>query len=1042
MKPIVLKMSAFGPYAKKVELNFKEELNQQDIFVITGPTGAGKTTIFDGICYALYGETSGAKRKGEELRSDFSSKGDLKTEVSFTFSVKDKYYTITRAPKQQQRKKRGKGMTEVPATVELIEHDSHRAPITKDNEIRQAIQGIIGLTVDQFRKIVMIPQGDFKEFLFANTTNKEEILRKIFGTDLFKWIQENLHEKANLLKNDIANTQKEIYAGLTFLNTENNLELNQLIEEKRSVTTILEKIKEQIFSFKTNEKEQQQNFTVLEEDLKKQLIIYQEALRINEKISKKKEAMEKLKQLNNQQSYYKEKEEILTNASMALEIQNLENEVNQIESNLKQLAKEELLKKDQFEIKQQEFKQVENDYFEIDKLQIEIKTLIEEEAQLNLNLQEVKTLKQTQNEIEKVERNQKILLESIEEKKLDFKNIVNQIQSIEDYKKVIEENKEKIYELQVELNQSEIKFKDIQKTNKYLTNWQILKEKMKSAEKETIDFDLQVEKIRKHYEFQANLFFHASAIRLANELQIGQACPVCGSLEHPNPNKSKEKILTQEELKQIQKELNKAEARAQKALVEFTSIQVREKEEKRLLIESYQEVKDQQLNLEQEFNKNELLELESKFGIKLENLNLKLKELTNQNNKLQIEISHLKDLEEKQELVNLEISKAEEVFQSQKVKILTLQETEKTIKSRISAENQELERLVSKINSNLKQRNQLEVSVKFRTESYQRLSNEVTILQTNIKNIEMQIMQMQVNYEKIRRQYENEVKNKFTELATYQLAKRSKEDIKKLTEGLQAYHQELYLANHLLNQLEQELNGEVLQNTEEINLVINDLEIKKEELRLKINTSQFYRNQYEQILEETLKKYKSIQEQEEQYAIIGELAELANGRTAGKMSFETYVLSSYFDEVLESANQRLKKMTGSRYYLLRREEVKGGGRKGLDLDVYDSHTCKKRPVNTLSGGESFKASLALALGLSDTVQQNAGGIQLDTMFIDEGFGTLDSDSLEQAIDILMDLQDHGRLIGVISHVNELKERIPAKLIVQASSEGSTAYFKR
>ena len=200
--------------------------------------------------------------------------------------------------------------------------------------------------------------------------------------------------------------------------------------------------------------------------------------------------------------------------------------------------------------------------------------------------------------------------------------------------------------------------------------------------------------------------------------------------------------------------------------------------------------------------------------------------------------------------------------------------------------------------------------------------------------------------------------------------------------------------------------------------------------------------QNEMILKSVDKKYQTIEMKEKEYAVVGELDSLANGRSGGKMSFETFVLSSYFDEVLEAANERLQKMTARRYYLLRREEVKGAGRKGLDLDVYDSHTCKTRPVNTLSGGESFKASLALALGLSDTVQQNSGGIQLNTMFIDEGFGTLDSESLDQAIDILMELQDYGRLIGVISHVNELKERIPAKLVVETNGMGSYAYFKK
>ena len=242
VKPISLKITAFGPYAKQTELNFKEDLKNQDIFVITGPTGAGKTTIFDAICYALYGETSGNKRKGEELRSDFAASSDNKTEVEFTFSVKDKVYCINRAPKQWVKKLRGDGLREMAASVELRELDSDRAPLTKDMDVRNEVQAILGLSVDQFRKIVMIPQGDFKEFLYANTASKEELLRKIFGTDFYKALQEQLVEQSKCLKAEVADTEKEIAAKLKVIKCDPSSMLYQMIAENKLLVHILEEV--------------------------------------------------------------------------------------------------------------------------------------------------------------------------------------------------------------------------------------------------------------------------------------------------------------------------------------------------------------------------------------------------------------------------------------------------------------------------------------------------------------------------------------------------------------------------------------------------------------------------------------------------------------------------------------------------------------------------------------------------------------------------------------------------------------------------------
>ncbi|MBQ1785638.1 MAG: SMC family ATPase, partial [Turicibacter sp.] len=291
-------------------------------------------------------------------------------------------------------------------------------------------------------------------------------------------------------------------------------------------------------------------------------------------------------------------------------------------------------------------------------------------------------------------------------------------------------------------------------------------------------------------------------------------------------------------------------------------------------------------------------------------------------------------------------------------------------------------------------------------------------------------------------QFIKEIELHFQTIEQYEVIKELMPSLSKLEQQVKFYYQELHTANKLLDMLTVELDGKERVDTVTLEHTMTEYERQKSELIKERAVILANIEQNEMILKSVDKKYQTIEMKEKEYAVVGELDSLANGRSGGKMSFETFVLSSYFDEVLEAANERLQKMTARRYYLLRREEVKGAGRKGLDLDVYDSHTCKTRPVNTLSGGESFKASLALALGLSDTVQQNSGGIQLDTMFIDEGFGTLDSESLDQAIDILMELQDYGRLIGVISHVNELKERIPAKLVVETNGMGSYAYFKK
>ena len=1042
MRPIALKMTAFGPYAKEVELNFKEELSNQDIFVITGPTGAGKTTIFDGICYALYGETSGAKRRGEELRSDFSAKGDLKTEVMFTFSVKDKKYTITRAPKQQKKKKRGEGMTEVPASVELIEHESDRAPLTKDNEIKQVIQEIIGLNVDQFRKIVMIPQGDFKEFLYANTMNKEELLRKIFGTDIYKRVQEQLHENSTKLKSEIAQIQKEIYANLSILKNEETSDFKKLLEENKPLQEILGKLEKQITIFYQKEKEAEEKFNENEKSLKEKMNDRQAALLLNEKFQQQKNAQERLQQLEALKTSYTNKEKELMEAKEAEELLRLEDEVLKMKTMMSQLKETYQVKQEQLIKMQHEFLSAQKAYEEVSLKQIQIKKLIEEESKLKIHLQDVKKLKENKKELNHFIVKQEHLKKILEEKKDMLVSITLQVQLLEEKQELIQEIKEKILALQLEISQTENQQKEIEKATKHYIVSEKFLEESEQLTKHYTDLQKESDDLRLNYEHQSSLFINATAIRLANELEIGQACPVCGSKEHPNLRKSNEKILTQEELNQLRENLNDFNDTVQECWQKVVTVRSRLTEELRLFQEYSELIKMncpqlQEIELEGEILKKLKLKIEEKIS----NQKLNLKRDNEKLNQLQKEINELFKLDEKKNKVVEEITEIEKNSQEATVKILTLKETLKEMLMRVPEEFHVLEALETTIKGIMTQRLTIEEEIKTDEATYQKAIKELTILQTTIENLEKQLQNGEKNYENAEQLFTSGVIKFFNQEEIYQKAKRTREEIQKLTQEIQHYNQNIHTATHQLNQLSIALENKEKKDIESLTVEIDKLEQIKEEKRQQINECQIHREHHEKILKASSEKYKLIKRQEENYATIGELAELANGRTAGKMTFETYVLSSYFDEVLEAANYRLKKITNGRYYLLRREEIKGGGRKGLDLDVYDSHTSKKRPVNTLSGGESFKASLALALGLSDTVQQNAGGVQLDTMFIDEGFGTLDSESLEQAIDILMDLQDHGRLIGVISHVNELKERIPAKLVVQSSSEGSIAFFQ-
>lgn len=1043
MKPISLKISAFGPYAKTTVLNFKEDLKNQDIFVITGPTGAGKTTIFDAICYALYGETSGNKRRGEELRSDFASLEDTKTEVEFVFEVKDKQYCISRMPKQFQKKKRGDGLKEVAASVELRELESERAPLTKEGDVKNEIQTILGLSVDQFRKIVMIPQGDFKEFLYANTSSKEELLRKIFGTYLYKEIQEHLTMQANALKVEVADKQKEIQSQLSVLKYETNPYLKELIVSGARIPDIIQEAKCHLSDCEQKQSTAQGKLKEVEEELERQFQLRQEGALLNQKFHQLEDVEQRLHQLGLSSAIMVALEEEVLLAKKAANLSVLENEVVKHQVLVNQTTVQQQQSQVYLEDLMQQFILVKNCYEGLGEWQQKQELLTQEINRLTTYENDLGQMQQCRfqslNLQQEAVRASKQLLEG----QTQLQQLKHRVSEIEPLQQSHSQLKDAYFKLQFTLNDvSQAKEQVMQlsaRGKSYLNHEQ----QARQLEQNLKILTEQATQSRTDYDYQATLFVNASAIRLANELKIGEACPVCGSTEHPNPKRSHEVILTKSELESRRLQVEQLEREVRKVEQDVLSLQATMSEERRVMEEmklslgTLSMVDEQRLtNLEQVSQLQLSLDLQQQS---LEQQGIKFKE---ELAGIEKQLEFLNSLKNQQVEFEQQIKQLEIIGQEKQSAYLAEQRLLEELSQRIPTKYQDFEYLKLSLQELKQQKNQIVLNIHKIQDDYQKLMLEITSTNATLEALDKQLKQYQLGMQEVSGVFEQKLEESFSSFESYQRAKREEEQISLFEQQLTAFAQDLHLAQSQQKQLSQELEGQTPIKLESLDELIQHLNTKKDEWLNEIKTWDFIRKHNEQLIQQVESSYELIKKREQEYRTIGELAELANGRSGGKMSFETYVLSSYFDEVLQAANQRLEKMTSCRYYLLRREEVKGGGRKGLDLDVYDSHTCKKRPVNTLSGGESFKASLALALGLSDTVQQTTGGIQLDTMFIDEGFGTLDSESLEQAIDILMELQDHGRLIGVISHVNELKERIPSKLVVEMDVNGSRAYFKR
>ena len=928
MKPLKLTMSAFGSYAGKNVLDFTGQ--QQGIFLITGDTGAGKTTIFDAITYALYNQTSGGERNGNMMRSQYAQP-ETETYVELEFLYRGQTYRVRRNPDYKITKtlKNGKIREQkVPHSVELTLPDGTVFP-EKKNATDAKIIEILGLTADQFSQIVMIAQGDFLKLLYTKSDERKMIFSKLFRTDIYWKIQENLRRKSmemdeRIQENDRAFEQEK--SRIMPLPESEEIPLDELVERLR------ERLKDAL-------KEQNLRRANVEE-LNKKITKYEE---INKLFVSLEKIRQTGKELEARQAESKERRQQIENARKA----------------------DKVLVAEQQNLRQQQ---------EVEQSAQAIAKMTETLAN---NQEMFETLKTQQQE---AEAKQKREAADIQKKMLALE------QSFPSY--------EALQNARSEEQQAKKVWEDLGKTSeesfhKKEAGIAALKEQQKRQEqvveqtkKNWEQTSLSASESAKHYEHMYEAFLKEQAGILAENLSAGCPCPVCGSTIHPDPAKLSDHAVTELEVEQAKKTRAAAEEKRDLAHAAFET----EKTEKQKLAQAV-EKEEADFVLAQTIAKQQRKEAEQNY-VSLQKIAEQIRE----------------------KLVYPSLAEAKKQYAA--------------MQKALEAAEQEIERKRQKVS---------ELAEAMNTLKGQKLAEE-----ENQKTAKKLAVKTEKEYAKLLE------KSGFVSEETYHLAILPERSRSKLEREEKEYESQCLRQQSEQKLLEKQVSGKTYTDTTELN---EQLKAEKQALKEAEKTYMELHTAYENdrsVLQNCavyLEKGKKLESEDQ---IIKSLSKTANGRLSGsaKIDFETYIQRQYFKQIIHEANKRLLTMSNHQFILKLKEEANTGRKtnEGLDLSVYSLVTDSERDVKTLSGGESFLAALAMALGLSDIVERSAGAIHPDMMFIDEGFGSLDAQSRQQAIEVLAELAGDSRMVGIISHVTELKEQIDRKLVVSRTDKGSRAVW--
>ncbi|NDJ79590.1 SMC family ATPase [Vibrio campbellii] len=1011
MKPIKLTMQAFGPFAQTETIEF-DKLGTNPLFLINGPTGSGKTSILDAICFALYGETTGNERQGIQMRCDMAAP-TLLTEVTLEFSLHGKSYRVIRSPEQEAPKARGEGMTVRKHTAALYESTDEEKLITsKTTQVKTEVTNIIGLNETQFRQVMVLPQGKFRELLLATSKEREEIFGQLFQTDIYKKIEYALKEKASAISKAKEEFDNQIRGALQVAGVSSEVELTEQ-HEALSV------------QFESVQKQEQESLVQLNA-VKTEL---QKAEALSNEFKKREQAEIALKQHLEQSDAVSSRQLQLDNAKKASKVelpyvtlQNASKQTQELEQKVAKLSQDLTVTNDAVKSKEGALQTAKEQAAQLPKLteqqyQLEgMKGKLVEKSELekaiNAGLTQKSEFEATLKKY--IALKEKLTLEAQQgQKSLDQARVdVASIGSVE-----------------AEIKQQQRLMQDLQK----LTG---LNQELAKLDALTPSKQALVDRAKARYvELQRSadtleLSWHnAQAAVLAQRLQAGEMCPVCGSVEHPQPAQFVGEEVTKE---QVQRARN-TEREGQVALNQLSN----QLEQHNIAVGQYKQQIEQ---LSVELGQNASMDLGA-LQASMQQLNERLQQLSSIN-LVQLEQS-VNELNQRCVTGEGKINDLQNQMAANESTIKVNQEQLAKLSASLDAKYSSLEVLEQDIVAIQKQITELNTVF----ESAQNHLQQAVLAKTNIES------QLTTNQQWLNEALErlNTAKtdwaqalqvSAFEDEAQFLASKVDEAEMQVWQQEIEAFKQTQIKLEQTLADLSSMLKDLVLPDLEGFNVKLNSVQQSYVEARNQLDSTRSLFERLEKVCNDIATLHDKNTKLEDEYKVFGTLYDVASGKTGSRISLHRFVLGVLLDDVLIQASQRLSLMSKGRYILARKTEgFKGAAGRGLDLVVEDSYTGKTRDVATLSGGESFMAALALALGLSDVVQSYSGGIRLDTLFIDEGFGSLDPESLDLAIQTLVDLQQTGRMIGVISHVSELKEQMAQRIDVEPSRLGSTVSVK-
>ena len=994
MKPIRLELKEFGPY--KNEIIEWDKIINEPIFLITGKTGSGKSTLFDAITYALYNKTTGGKDIAS-LRTKTALDKD-KTQVNFDFELSGKKYRIERT--LAYLKAGNKNLTS--GKVALMQYNDERLEViaTKEQEVKEKIEELIGLDDKQFCQIIILPQGKFKEFLLSKSSEKKETLRSLFNTYFYQKFVEQLQEQAKKLDSSHKQKEKELITRFEQFDIEEELTKFEYLKDE-NFEEILSIIQSQEETIKNEKKE----LLKLERSFSKEKENFIELSKLNDKFSQLKSNKSELEELSKKEDYYsrlklevEKLKELQKSKDKIIEYGTLLNKLSQ----LRKFEKDLLIDTEKYKL------DLENNK----KLELELNVKKTDIEELRKETIDYKFFYNNLNELNLAKTNIEIYSKTLEEltlKKETYKELDSSLKvAKESYLEDIEEKnilESSIGKLKLEVLKKE---QDVEKLEEYNNK---LSEVNDKSVKLTIDKkqleELEIE--RKKLEQEVELLNKNKEQEILNDfllkLHEGDNCPLCKQkIEH---------LPDIHDLAVVDESIEKSLQKVNKDIIQLETL-IKKDEEEIGKISTFLK------NLEDTINfkaKEELSQLEDELkaeNIRLTDISKVIKTSEDKIKGLNREIEELSELLKNEDEIkqnHLEAkNKIEQFEKNVKIELDVFADYYKKIQSQVEDFDNTCNALQNNSNELLVRKTRLETEQK---------NNKTNLLEVSkrIESIVDNFTKSKLNKYYINLEMAEEDIAELNNLEEFESQINKFEDAKKIIlNSIEKLEEEL-------KELEQPDLEEGQQKLKNIESQVNDFIEKVAILNTRLENN---KKLYDKIHSEYINLLESSKEIREIIAF----SDVVSGKTENRKSLETYVQGYYLDLILVAGTKRLLQMTNDRYRFIRRDEKsKGGGLQGLEIEIHDIYLNSTRIISSLSGGELFLASLALALGLAEVIQNESGGISLETIFIDEGFGSLDAETLDIALTTLIDLQSYGRNIGIISHVSELKERIRPKVEV-------------